>query len=150
MNIHQFQQINIEHSSSVVPNSLQSFLRNLISGKSNSTKTSAIAQAIMKAARPRTLMMPLQLGLAVHLDDHFASKYLIDTLSQLGLCKAYTEVRCYIRNAAVTFNQYQLDIQNHHSVQYMADNVDDDPANLDGRDHPLHGDDSCGITFHSS
>ena len=114
------QQISIEHSNSVVPNSLQSVLLNLISGKSNSTKTSVIAQAIMKAARPRTLVIPFHLGLAVHLHDHFASKYLIDTLSQLGFCKAYTEVRCYERNAIVTLNQYQLDIKNHNSVQYMA------------------------------
>ena len=128
------QKISTEHSNSGVPNSLQLFLRNLISGKSNSTKISAIAQAIMQAARRRTLMMPLQLGLAVHLHNHFASKYLINTLSLLGLSKAYTEVRCYERNAAVTFNQYKFDIQIYHSVQYMADNVDDDPANLDGRD----------------
>ena len=82
------QNISLEHSNSVVPNSLQSFLDNLICGKNNSTKISAIAQAITQAAWPRTLMMPLQLGLAVHLHDHFASKYLIDILSQLGFCKA--------------------------------------------------------------
>ena len=39
--------------------------------------------------------MPSQLGLAVHLHDHFASKYLIDTLHQLGFCKSYKEVRRY-------------------------------------------------------
>ena len=36
-----------------------------------------------------TLKMPLQIELVVHLHDHFASKYLVHTLYQLGFCKSY-------------------------------------------------------------
>ena len=55
----------------------------------------AIGHSIMQATFPRTFIMPLQIGLAVHLHDHFASKYLIDTLHQLGFCKSYKEVQRY-------------------------------------------------------
>ena len=42
-----------------------------------------------QATFPWTLKMPLQIELVVHLHDHFASKYLVDTLYQLGFCKSY-------------------------------------------------------------
>ena len=54
----------------------------------------------MKATFPSTLIMALQIGLAVHLHDHFASKYLIDTLYQLGFSKSNKEVQRYERSAA--------------------------------------------------
>ena len=47
----------------------------------------------MQATFLRMLIMPLQIGHAVHLNHHFASRYLIDTLYQLGFCKSYKEVQ---------------------------------------------------------
>ena len=54
--------------------------------------------------------MPLQIGLVVRLHDHFASKYLIDTVHQLGFCKSYKEVRRYERSAALKFKQHNINI----------------------------------------
>ena len=52
-----------------------------------STKIEAIGPSIIQATFSRALIMPLQIGLAVDLHDGFASKYLMDTLHQLGFCK---------------------------------------------------------------
>ena len=52
----------------------------LIPGKEQSKKNISIAHALMQASFPRKLMMPLQLGLPVHLHDQFPSRYLIDFL----------------------------------------------------------------------
>ena len=87
----------------------------------------------MQAAFPRKLMMPLQLGLAVHLHDYFASRYLIDTLHSLGFTRSSSEVRKFEMNAALMFNNHDLKIENTQKICFMADNVDHDPANLDGK-----------------
>ena len=78
-------------------------------------------------------MMPLQLGLAVHLHDYFASRYLIDTLHSMGFTRSYSEVRKFEMNAALMFNDHNLKIENTQNICFMVDNVDHDPANLDGK-----------------
>ena len=47
-----------------LPHSLQVFLENLVAGK-HRFKLASIGQAVMQAARPRALIAPLQIGLAV-------------------------------------------------------------------------------------
>ena len=55
----------------------------------------------MQAARPRMFLAPLQLGLAVQLHCHFASRFLIDTLNSLGYCASYNQVQQFNQSAAV-------------------------------------------------
>ena len=57
------------------PSSLKRFLSCLITNEVQSTKILAIGHSILQVTFPRTLIMPLQIGLAVHLHDHFSSKY---------------------------------------------------------------------------
>ena len=64
-------------------------------------KCASIGQALMQAARPRVLIAPLQIGLAVQLHHHFASRFLIDSLHAQGFCSSYREVTPYERNAAM-------------------------------------------------
>ena len=66
------------HAERDVPESLKYMMGLLIPGKEQSKKRMSIAHALMQAAFPRKLMMPLQLGLAV------ASSYLIDFLYSMG------------------------------------------------------------------
>ena len=96
----------LSNAEAVILSSLISFLFCLITNTDQSTKIAAIGRSIMQATFPRTLIMPLQIGLAVHLHDHFASKYFIDTLYQLGFCKSNKEVRLYER--ALTNAKMQL------------------------------------------
>ena len=84
-----------------LPTSLKLMLERLFSGKDTRKKVGSIGQAIMQAARPRALMSPLQLGLAVQLHHHFGSRFLIDLLHALGFCSSYSEVQRFLSSAAV-------------------------------------------------
>ena len=80
------------HAERDVPQSLKYMMGLLIPEKEQSKKRMSIAHTFMQAAFPRKLMMPLQLGLAVHLHDQFASRYLIDFLYSRGGFKEVSKV----------------------------------------------------------
>ena len=115
------------------PESLKQFLDLVIPGKKEQVKSISIPQPIMLSAFPRKLIIPMQSGLAVHLHDHFASKYLIDIFHSMGFTKSYAEVRKYEMNAALIFDDHDLKIENTQNICFMADNVDHNPCNLYGR-----------------
>ena len=74
--------LTIEKSLAYLPQLLKLLLETLFVGKENNQlrrKISAIGQALIQAARPRAVMAPLQLGLAVHMHHHFRSKYLMES-----------------------------------------------------------------------
>ena len=120
-----------------VPDSLKLLLEEILVGKDVGLKLASIGQAIMQAARPRVLLAPLQVGLGIQLHHHFASRFLIDSLSRHGFCCSYQEVQRFGKNAAV---DQGTDIPNHTSefVQYVVDNVDHNIRTLDGND-TFHG-----------
>ena len=103
------EEINIETVLSSIPMSLRIFLNLVIVGVDKSKKVGSSGQALLQAARPRSLMMPLQIGLGLELHHQFASKFLIDTLSKLGFCKSYSEVRIFEKYATVTQAQFTED-----------------------------------------
>ncbi|KAJ8358218.1 hypothetical protein AAFF_G00022320 [Aldrovandia affinis] len=100
-------------------------------------KTASIGQAIMQATRPKVILAPLQIGLGVQLHHHFASRFLIDTLHQLGFCCSYEEVHRFVNNAVMS---HGTDIPGFSGgfVQYAADNVDHNIRTLDGN-NTFHG-----------
>jgi hypothetical protein len=59
-------------------------------GKDKDLKVGSIGQAIMQAARPRILQAPLVLGVQMHF--HFASRFLIDTVSPGMMNRLLNEV----------------------------------------------------------
>ena len=85
-------------------------------------KCASIGQALMQATRPRVLIAPLQIGLAVQL-HHFVSRFLIDSLHAQGFCSSYREATQYERNVAVHHGTEIPNISDEF-VQYIADNVD--------------------------
>ena len=115
-----------------VPESLQLFLKTIFCGKENDMKIAAIGQAIMQAARPRTLLSPLQVGLAVQMHHQFASQFLIDVLFQLGFCVSYPEVKKFEMSAAMAQGTDIPGVTHEHFVHYVADNVDHNVCTLDG------------------
>jgi hypothetical protein len=52
-------------------------------GASTSLQVASIGQAIMQRVRPKAIIAPLKLGLAVQMHHHFASKFLIETLNAM-------------------------------------------------------------------
>ena len=115
-----------------VPHSLRIFLDSLFSETDSSTKISAIGHAVIQATRPRGVIAPLQIGLAIQLHHHFGSRFLIDTLYNLGFSSSYSEVQRFEMNAAVSRNTEAVADDNHTFVQYVADNVDHNIRSLDG------------------
>ena len=83
-----------------VPPTLACFLGNLFSCKDTELIKSSIAQAIIQHVRPRSILSPMQLSLAVMLHRHFGSRYLIDTLNKMGFCSSYSEVQRFINCSA--------------------------------------------------
>lgn len=120
-----------------LPETLKLLLGGIIVGKNIGVKVASIGQAIMQAARPRVILAPLQVGLAVQLHHHFASRFIIDSLHQHGFCCSYKEVQRFEQNAAA---DQGTDIPSFTSefVQYAADNVDHNIRTLDGND-TFHG-----------
>ena len=83
------------------------------------------------------LLAPLQIGLAVQLHHHFASRFVVDSLHHHGFCCSYQQVQEFERSAALS---HGTDIPNfsYQFVQYAADNVDHNIRTLDG-DNTFHG-----------
>ena len=117
---------------SCIPENLELFLK-IATGKDEPLKIAAIGQAIMQAASPRNLMMPLEVLLAVHLNSRHGKRN-IDELHALGFCKSYHEVRNYLRNAARSFNNSELSTSGDcQKIQFIADNVDSDRNTIDAK-----------------
>ncbi|VDI57078.1 Hypothetical predicted protein [Mytilus galloprovincialis] len=62
---------------------------------------------------------------------HFSSRFLIDTLYNLGFCSSYSEVQKFEMNAAAS-RSTENENENQSFVQYIADNVDHNIRSLDG------------------
>lgn len=70
-----------------IPKGLRTFLQGLLAEKENHIKVSTIGQALMQATRPRCLLSPLQIGLAIQIHHNFGSRSLIDTLYNIRSTK---------------------------------------------------------------
>ena len=91
----------------------------------------SIGQAIMQATRPKVLMAPLQIGLAVQLHSHFASQYIVDRLHAHGFCSSYHHVQTFEKCAACK-QGVDLPVERNHFLQFVADNVDHNVRTIDG------------------
>ena len=79
----------------------------------------------MQCVRPRAIVAPLQIGLAVQMHFHFRSRYLIDVLHSFGICSSYNEVQRFERNAAVCGDDaINAAIKGESTLIIVADNVD--------------------------
>ena len=128
----------VEENIAFFPGTLKVFLQNVFVGKGTKTKVASIGQAIMQSVRPRILNTPLQLGLGVQMHKQFGSRFLIDTLNQLGFCSSYSEIQRYERSAAVNLGTDIPGLMPGTFVQHIADNVDHNLRTLDGY-NTFHG-----------
>lgn len=120
-----------------LPKYLYKFLE-LVIGVNKKTQLASIGQAIIQTARPNSILAPLQLGLAVQMHHHFASRFLIESLHKSGFCIGYREVLKYLKNAAVT-SHVDMRIDNERqTIQFAADNVDHNVRTIDGY-NTFHG-----------
>ena len=111
-------------------------LNSLFVGKNTQRKIAGIGQAIVQAVRPRAVIAPLQVGLAVQMHHLYRSKFIVDTLYQMGFCSYYGEVLRFEKNAAncvapemLGENINLLDM----SLLFAGDNVDHNILTIDGK-----------------
>jgi hypothetical protein len=122
----------IEKNLEYLPESLKIFLSSMFSERECLVKLSSIGQAIVQATRPRSLIVPLQIGLAVQMHHTFGSRFLIDSLNSCGFSSSYSEVKKYELNAAITQKTDIPEALTSSHLQYIADNVDHNIRTIDG------------------
>ena len=86
----------------------------------------------MQPVKPRILNIPLQLGLGVQMHRQFGSRFLIDTLNELGFCSSYSEIQRYDICAAAHFGTDITGLGPGAFLQHMPKYVDHDLRTLDG------------------
>lgn len=82
----------IQSQLALVPESLQMFLRSIVK---TDERVAAWGQNFIKACRPRSGVLPYQMGLAIQLDHRFGSKWMINKLHRLGYTESYSETQNY-------------------------------------------------------
>ena len=124
-----------------VPQSLKRLLEVIFSGGGNATNVGFIGLAIMQACRPRSLICPLQFGIVVQFHNFFQSRFIVDELHEAGFCSSYWTCEKFENCAAIYQGTHLSTLENNteetYAVQYMAENIDHNMANLDGR-NTLH------------
>ena len=71
--------LQLDSALAFIPTSLLTALDTLFAGKDTRRKVAAVGQAIIQAVRPRAVLAPLQVGLAVQTHHLYRSKFLVDT-----------------------------------------------------------------------
>ena len=96
----------------------------------------SIGQAIIQAVRPRAVIVPLQIGLGMHTHHLYRSKFIVDTLCEMGFCSSYGEVLRFEKNAANCVAPGVLgetiDLVD-TTVLFAADNIDHNILTIDGK-----------------
>jgi len=82
----------IDSQLALVPTSLQMFLRPIAK---TDERVAVWGQNFIKACRPRSGILPYQMGLAIQLDHRFGSKWIVDKLHRLGYTESYSETQNY-------------------------------------------------------
>ena len=128
--------LKLDSALSFIPTSLRTALETLFIGKDTRRKVAAVGHAIIQAVRRRAVIAPLQVGLAVQIHHLYRSKFLVDTLHEMGFCCSYTEVIRFEKNAADCVEPDVLggDVDLlEMSVLFAADNVDHNVITIDGK-----------------
>ena len=82
----------IDSQLTLVPASLQMFLRPIVK---TDERVAVWGQNFIKACRPRSGVLPYQMGLAIQLDHRFGSKWMLNKFHRLGYTESYTETQNY-------------------------------------------------------
>lgn len=116
-----------------LPMSLHSMLNLLFVGTDKNEKVASIGHAIIQATRPRAVIAPLQVGLASQLHFLYKSRFLVDTLSTMGFCSSYGELKRFQLNSADVVAPDVIGGPVPDMVVFAADNVDHNIVTIDGR-----------------
>lgn len=128
--------LKLDSALSFIPTSLRTALQTLFVGKDTRRKVAAVGHAIIQALRPRTVIAPLQVELAVQIHHLYRSKFIVVTLHEMGFCCSYTQVIRFEKNATDCVEPDVLggDVDLlEMSVVFAADNVERNVITIDGK-----------------
>ena len=128
--------LSIDSALLFLPDTLRTLLNCLFVSKETGRKVAAIGQAIVQAVRPRAVLAPLQIGLALQAHHLYRSEFLVNTLHAMGFGSSYKEVLRFEKNAAdlaapdmLVDEMDLLDI----GLLFAGDNVDHNILTVDGK-----------------
>ena len=130
------EELELDSALAFLPDTLRNMLNSLFVGKNTQRKVDSIGQAIVQAVRPRAVIAPLQIGLAVQVHHIYRSKFLVETLCNMGYGSSYGEVLRFEKNAASCVTPDLLIEETgvfDLSVLFAGDNVDHNIITLDGK-----------------
>jgi len=130
-----FADLNPDKMVDELPTFLRVLLSRLLRHKTHrKLRIASIGQAIAQCSRPNTLQMTIPMALGIQLHHSHACRELNDTAFRIGFAVSYTTVQNFERASAVATKDESPKPDPPGTVrQHIADNVDWDPASLDGR-----------------
>ena len=123
-----------QDSLSVVPKTLSTLIDAIISKrmkgyrKALDCKAASLTHAIMSAARPRSFLSMIQIGLVVHMQCTFRSANAVNVLHNLSFAASYKECKKYEVSAMMTAQPEVI----YSFHQWIFNNADIDIGTLDG------------------
>lgn len=131
-----------------VPKTLQVFLNvvcksNKEKSKNNvrrmDKKVATMSHCIITSVEPRSFLSPILLGLSSMIHKKYASKGLIDSLSNLGLCSSYKDTLRF--EASIIKDPANHIVSPDSYVQFVFDNADHNTCTIDGKNtfHAMGG-----------
>ena len=84
--------MDLESATVHISETLHTFLNPMFVGDSVHQNIASIGHAIILAVRLRVVLAPLQLGLAAEIHHLEQSRFLIDTLHEMGFCCLYSKI----------------------------------------------------------
>ena len=82
----------IDSQLTLVPASLQMFLRPIVKADE---RVAVWGKNFIKACRPRSGVLPHQMGLPIQLANRFGSKWMLNKFHRLGYTESYKETQNY-------------------------------------------------------
>ena len=128
--------LQLDNALEYLPSSLRVFLDDLFVGTDKKQKIVEIGQSIFQAVRPRAVLAPAQIGLALQTHHLYRSRFIIDNLHKMGFAASYAEVLKFEKNAADTAAVDIFGTSNASSdvaMLFAGDNVDHNIISLDGK-----------------
>ena len=113
-----------------IPDSLSILLKIIMP---NPLKQTSIGHSIIQAARPRSIICPIQFGLGVQLDRAFGSKWLISHLHKLGFSISPDEVQRFKHSAVVSDAAEANENEEAEKSDEMETNTIDQPGDRNDR-----------------
>ena len=126
---------NVKRAKEWLPSLLNVFMEHVVGSE---LKQVAVSQAIVQAARPKSVISPILFGLGVSVDHSFGSKWLLDSLSRFGFSVSYDEVNLYKQSVIQSHIPDLPQSYPDSFTQWSADNVDHNVVTLDGS-NTFHG-----------